>query len=236
MKLRSVTITGTPHTDHQSVLFDIAENKPLIAQAVRVYLANQRAGTAKVKTRAEVLLTKKKMYKQKHTGNARHGAQSAPLFVGGGVAHGPHGNANWKLSMSKVMRKKALQSALSVQAAADRVCVISDVEKLSGKTGEFVSMLSTLKLSDKPVLFIVDSLTDAVARATANIGSVFVCQAKDLTTYYVARAHTVLIAKDALNVLSERFGDGSVVAADEKPTKKPSIKVSSKKKMPVTAE
>src|SRR5260221_7335072 len=114
MTLKSMTTSGKAGTDITSVLFDAASSASTVAQAVRVYLGNQRQGTAKVKTRGEVERTKKKWYKQKGTGGARHGARSAPIFVGGGVSHGPTGTTDWSLKMSKPMRKVALRTALSM--------------------------------------------------------------------------------------------------------------------------
>src|SRR3989337_4248642 len=98
--------------------------KPVIlAQAVRVWLSNQRAANAKTKTRTEVSKTTAKMYKQKGTGRARHGSYSAPIFVGGGVAHGPTGGENWKLKLPAKMTKKALLGALSIRAREKKLIV-----------------------------------------------------------------------------------------------------------------
>src|SRR5690242_1823092 len=118
MQLTKVTKTGAKSqlTVSDSV-FGVPVNKALIAQAVRVYMSNQRQGTSKAKTRSEINRTSAKWYKQKGTGRARHGARNAPLFVGGGVAHGPNGEQNWTRTLSKRMKMQALVTALSAQAA-----------------------------------------------------------------------------------------------------------------------
>ncbi len=85
-----------------------------MAQAVRVYLANQRLGTASTKSRGEINMTKAKVYRQKGTGRARHGAKSAPLFVHGGVAHGPKPH-DFSMTMPQKMRKLALFSAFIIE-------------------------------------------------------------------------------------------------------------------------
>jgi len=90
-------------------------DQQLMAQAVRVYLSNQRSALAKTKTRGEVARTTAKMYKQKGTGRARHGAYSAPIFVGGGVAFGPTGGQNYRRKMSKALGKLAFASALALK-------------------------------------------------------------------------------------------------------------------------
>lgn len=87
-------------TAQTSPIFATKPNQALLAQAVQIYLARARQASAKVKTRSEVNRTKKKWFKQKGTGNARHGARTAGIFVGGGVAHGPNGQQHYKLNLA----------------------------------------------------------------------------------------------------------------------------------------
>src|SRR5260221_12210434 len=106
MKLTVASTVGQTSTLTVSdAVFGAPVNNGVIAQAVRVYLSNQRQGTSKVKTRGEISRTKKKWFKQKGTGNARHGARTPSLFVGGGVAHGPSGIQNYTLKMPGTMKK-----------------------------------------------------------------------------------------------------------------------------------
>src|SRR3990167_4064766 len=114
--------------------FGVNASPSLLAQAVRIFLSNQRRAAAKTKTRAEVAKTTAKMYKQKGTGRARHGSYAAPIFVGGGVAHGPSGEQNYKMSLPVKMRRLALLGALSAKAEAKQVMVVTGCEKASGKT------------------------------------------------------------------------------------------------------
>src|SRR3990167_11555632 len=104
-------------------------NKALLAQAIHIYRDRTHAGNSKVKTRGEINLTTAKWYKQKGTGRARHGSQSAPIFVGGGVAHGPR-TRDFSLSMPQKMRKAALISALSLKASEGDIKVLSGLTKL----------------------------------------------------------------------------------------------------------
>lgn len=233
MKIQSVNISGKAGKEIESPIFDNAGSATLVAQAVRVYLANQRSGTAKAKTRSEVNRTKKKWFKQKGTGNARHGARTAPIFVGGGVAHGPMGDTNWKLSMSKTMRMRALETTLALQATKENVMVIEGFDDLSGKTKEMVTALENLKLTGKAVLVIVDTITDNVMHATDNIENVLVMQAKDSSTYVVARAQKVLITPQALKELEVRFTKvpkrEKIAETKEEVKKKPVVKKVTKK-------
>ncbi len=113
-------------------IFGLEVKPQLLAQAVRVYLANQRQGTQNAKTRAEVERTRKKLYRQKGTGGARHGDRKAPIFVGGGVAFAPKPR-DYSLALSKKMRRLALYGALSAQAKAGNLKVIAEMEKTTGK-------------------------------------------------------------------------------------------------------
>ncbi len=98
-------------------IFEAEINIDLMHQAYVRQMANARLGTHKTKTRGEVNRTKRKWYRQKGTGRARHGSRNAPIFVGGGVAHGPLPR-KYRKDMPKKMRRAALRSALSAQAAA----------------------------------------------------------------------------------------------------------------------
>lgn len=104
-------------------------NMVLLAQAIRVYQDRAHIGLAKTKTRAEVNRTKKKLYRQKGTGGARHGSRRAPIFVGGGVAHGPR-PIKRELGLPSKMKKQSLASALSLKAKNGEVVAVTGVAKL----------------------------------------------------------------------------------------------------------
>jgi len=124
-------------------VFGAKVNPSLMSQAVRVYLANQRQGNASTKSRGEISLTTAKWYRQKGTGRARHGAKSAPIFVKGGVAHGPKPR-DFSLSLPTKMKKAALVSALSDQMKNNNIIVVSGIEKLGPKTKNMANTLKNL--------------------------------------------------------------------------------------------
>ena len=101
-------------------IFEAPVNVSLMHQALVRQLSNARLGTHKAKTRSENNRSKSKWYRQKGTGRARHGSRNAPIFVGGGIAHGPLPRS-YKKQMPRKMRRAALRSALSVKAAAEQV-------------------------------------------------------------------------------------------------------------------
>jgi large subunit ribosomal protein L4 len=106
-------------------VFGAKINKRLIAQAVRIYLANQREGSASTKSRGEVQGSTRKIYRQKGTGRARHGGVRAPIFVHGGIAHGPKPR-DFSLKMPQKMKRAALFATLSLKAQTNAVRVIEN--------------------------------------------------------------------------------------------------------------
>lgn len=177
-----------------------AEVSPaLLAQSARVYLANQRKAHAKTKTRAEVEGSTRKIYKQKGTGKARHGSIRAPIFVGGGISHGPTGGQNYKLTMSSKMGRLATMGALSAKAKAGEITVLSGAEKASGKTSQVVKMV-------KPGALVV-SLIDLTKfnQAVRNIEGVRIAYANSLNAYQVMAHKMLVIAEPALQVLEKKY-------------------------------
>src|SRR3972149_10087618 len=112
------------------LIFAVKVNQPLMDQASKVYLSNQRRSLAKAKRRGEVKVTKAKVWQQKGTGRARHGSRNAPIFVGGGQAHGPSGTQNYNRRLSKKQRQASLRSALSLKFKEGKIIAVTGLEKL----------------------------------------------------------------------------------------------------------
>jgi len=233
MELKTVTTSGKETmTSINDAVFTVTADPKIVAQSVRVYLSNQRQGTAKTKTRGEVDLTTKKWYRQKHTGRARHGAQSAPIFVGGGVTHGPNGNSNWKLSLSKPMRIRALQTAIGMQIKDGNVMVMTGLEKIGTKTKEFVSILKASKLEGQKVLIIADTTLPNLIQSSRNVASILCSRVDRLNTYEVMAAHKVLVTPEALSQLEAKFAGTTKETKPEE--KKHVVKKAVTKKAPAT--
>lgn len=115
-------------------IFGVEVNVGLMHQAYVRQMANARQSNAHTKTRAEVSRTTAKWYRQKGTGRARHGSRKAPIFVGGGRAHGPRNERNYKQDMPKKMRRQALRCALSALVRDAQIVVVNDLELDSAKT------------------------------------------------------------------------------------------------------
>ena len=185
--------------------FGVKINTALLTQAVRIYLSNQRRSRAKAKTRSEVNRTSAKWFRQKGTGRARHGARSAPIFVGGGVAHGPTGGENWKKTMPKKLRRQALASALTSKFKDKEMMVIAGLDKIEGKTKEIAGILNALsdKKEKKRVKFllILSRKSDLLVRASRNIPKLMVAQINSLTAYEVLNGGKILVTPQILEVL-----------------------------------
>ncbi len=191
-----------------SEIFAAKVNPALMAQAVRVHMASQRRGTASTKTRSEVAGTTKKIYRQKGTGRARHGAAKAPIFVGGGITFGPRPH-DFALSMPKKMRRLALFSALTSKLAESSVKVL-DTTDSKGKTREMFGLLKSLDLVSKnghakKVMVVIDNNGKLVSQSARNIEGARVQNASNLTAYEVLNANTLLFMKESVDLLKKTF-------------------------------
>ena len=173
-------------------------NSQLMAQAVRVYLANQRAGHASTKTRGEVEGSTRKIYRQKGTGKARHGAIRAPIFVGGGIVFGPRPR-DYSLGLPQKMRRVALASALTAQLGNKNVIVVSGLSEVK-KTKAVASMLTAVGATRKTLLVTAKQST-GVARAGRNIETLDILPVSDLNTYSVLMHGKVVFMKEAIGEL-----------------------------------
>ncbi len=204
MKLQVINTIGKNTTTTVSdQIFAQPMNNQLLAQAVRVYIANQHIGTSKVKTRSEVVRTKRKWYRQKGTGNARHGARSAHIFVGGGVAHGPKGLQKAALKLSRQMKHKALMISLSAQVK--NVVVCDDIEKLDGKTASGDKLITAIAPKAKRVLVVLPSFHSNVTRSLRNLERVLMVSANKVNALDVSMADTVIVTKASLKALEDRL-------------------------------
>lgn len=190
-------------------IFGIKPNEVALRQYLHVYRINQRQGTASTKTRGEVRGGGRKPWPQKGTGRSRQGSIRSPLWVGGGIAHGPQPK-DFEATMPKKMRDLALRSALSFKAAASKVHVLSDFKPKLPKTSAAVALLK--RLGVKKPLLVAPEVNLLVVRSFRNIPGVRVREAGALNAYEVVEADDVLVLKDGLGKLKERL-----VSKPEKP-------------------
>lgn len=184
-------------------VFCVEASPQLIAQAVRVYLTNQRKAGAKTKTRGEVSGSGKKIWRQKGTGRARHGDRYAPIFVGGGIAHGPEGIVK-RLTMPKKMRRRALFGTLSDKIKEKKLLVVEGLNKIKPKTKEMAEIMKRLKLKSKndkvkfKILLILEKEQKNALRAARNIAEIETAYFNQLNCYQVVNNQLIVFSKEAL--------------------------------------
>lgn len=187
-------------------IFDAKVSSNLLAQYVKVYQHNQRQGTVSTKTRAMVQTSTRKIYRQKGTGRARHGAKSAPIFVGGGVAFGPQPR-EYHASLNKKQKKQALFAALTIAFKNNQLSGLSDAV-LTGetKTSKVAGFLKTRELTKKKVLIVLPKMEkNAIVLSSRNIPTVELTDAPSLNAYTILNAGAVLLSESAVNVLVTHF-------------------------------
>ncbi|OGM33390.1 50S ribosomal protein L4 [Candidatus Woesebacteria bacterium RIFCSPHIGHO2_01_FULL_44_21] len=162
-------------------------NKALLAQAIHIYRDRTHAGNSKVKTRGEINLTTAKWYKQKGTGRARHGSQSAPIFVGGGVAHGPKG-VKRVLGLPKKMKIRALASAFALKAKEKAIVAVKDLTAVT-KTKEAMLLVDSIckgeKLEKGKLMLALSEKNKGIYKYFKNIDRLRVERYSDLNAYTV---------------------------------------------------
>jgi large subunit ribosomal protein L4 len=183
-------------------IFGLEPRSDLLQRVVVWQLAKRRAGTHKVLTRGEINRTKKKMYRQKGTGQARHGARSAPLFVGGAKAMGPvqHSHA---FDLPKKVRALGLKHALSAKAKAGALIVIESAKADAIKTGEVAKRLD--KIGAQNALIVDGEFDRKFALSARNLGSVGLLPTAGLNVYDILRRDKLVLTMAAVKAIEERL-------------------------------
>jgi large subunit ribosomal protein L4 len=185
-------------------VFGITEiRSDILQRMVRYQLSKRQQGTHSTQNRDDVSVTTKKLYRQKGTGGARHGSRNAPIFVGGGIAHGPHPRSHAH-DLPKKVRALAMKHALSSKAKDGTLIV---VDALTGeKTKDLVGQLKKLGISN--ALVIGGAELDAkFAKAASNIPNIDVLPLAGLNVYDVLRRKTLVLSREAVEGVNARFAE-----------------------------
>jgi large subunit ribosomal protein L4 len=183
-----------------SDIFEAPINVGLMHQAYVRQMANARLGTHKTKTRGEINRSKAKWYRQKGTGRARHGARTAPLFVGGGKAHGPQPHTYTK-DMPRKMRREAVRAALSAKAADGEIVLVDRLAMDRPKTREMADMLYNL-VGDSTALVLLAQANENVELSLRNMPDAYYLRASYLNVRDLLKFDKVVIPLDALDVIT----------------------------------
>ncbi|MBT4203655.1 MAG: 50S ribosomal protein L4 [Rhodobiaceae bacterium] len=188
-------------------IFGLIPRKDILHRMVVYQLAKRRAGTHKVKNRAEINATTKKMYNQKGTGSARHGSKKVPQFRGGGRAFGPHPRDH-SIKLTKKFRSLALRHALSAKLSDKNLIILDEAKLDMPKTSMLVSCFS--KMSIKSALIIdVNDIQDNFYLAAQNIPQIDVLSVDGINVYDILKRDKLIITKAALEKIEGRFNERS---------------------------
>jgi len=186
--------------------FDGTINMPVMHQAVKAYLSNQRLGLAYTKTRGLVAGGNQKPWKQKGTGRARQGSRRAPQWVGGGTVFGPTGR-KYDQTVPRQIRALARKSALNARAREDALIVIDNFNYEVPSTKQLVSLLGALGVTDKKVLILTDGLKKNVFLSGRNLQRTHVMPYADVSTYHILWSDVVLVESSALGYQLESVAE-----------------------------
>src|SRR5450631_3945733 len=183
-------------------IFEVEPNDHVIYLAVKQYLAAQRQGTHKVKTRMEVKGSSKKLHKQKGTGGSRKGNIRNPLYKGGGTIFGPKPRG-YDFKLNRKVKDLAKISALSYKAKANSIVVVEDIQLKEPKTSEMVNILTGLKLGGKKALFVIPEYNDNLHLSWRNIPNMETSLLADVNTYDIVNAEYLVLTESAAKMFIE---------------------------------
>jgi large subunit ribosomal protein L4 len=185
-------------------IFGVEPNNHVIYLAVKQYLAAQRQGTHKVKTRAEVKGASRKLHKQKGTGGSRKGNIRNPLYKGGGTIFGPKPH-RYDIKLNRKVKDLAKISALSTKAKENSIIVLEDLNLDAPKTKQFAGILANLKVnvSGRKTLFVLPEYNDNVYLSLRNIPTVDSVMLSDINTYDIMNSNFIVLTESAAKIFTE---------------------------------
>jgi large subunit ribosomal protein L4 len=208
MKLDVLDIKGQKtgrSVDLPEEVFGVEPNDHVIYLAVKQYLAAQRQGTHKVKTRAEVQGASRKLHKQKGTGGSRKGNIRNPLYKGGGTIFGPKPH-KYDFKLNRKVKDLAKISALSYKVKDNAIFVVEDINLDAPKTKEVASIMSSLNVADKKTLIVLPEYNDNLYLSTRNIPNITSTLLADVNTYEIMNADVLVITENTAKIFAEEEG------------------------------
>jgi large subunit ribosomal protein L4 len=204
VKVKNLKNEEVGEVELSDAVFGAPLNKPLIYEAVKNYLANQRAGTSATKTRGDVRGSGKKLWKQKGTGRARIASLRSPLWKGGGNVHGPQPR-DWSYRIPKKMRRGAIRSVLSERLREGGLVIVENFELQSHKTKDFVATLGALGFEKRTL--ILDSLLDNanLALSARNLPGVTCVSPNGVNVYDLLTHEQLALTREAASELEKQL-------------------------------
>ena len=187
-----------------SDIFEIEPNTHAMYMAVRSFMANQRQGNHKVKSRGEVRGGGKKPFSQKKTGNARQGTTRSPIMPGGGSIFGPKPH-DYVVKLPNKVKKLARKSALSTKAKNGGIIVVEDFSFEAPKTKQMNEVLKALNINEKKTLFLLPKSDNVVFKSGSNIPKLNILEAGKASTYEIMNSVVLLLQKSSVDVINKTF-------------------------------
>jgi large subunit ribosomal protein L4 len=187
-------------------IFGIEPNDHAIYLDVKQILANRRQGTHKIKQRAEVAGSTRKLHRQKGTGGSRKGSIKNPLYKQGGTMHGPEPR-DYGFKLNKKVKKLARKSALAHKAKGKGILVVEDIKLKANKTKEFAAVLKSLKADGRNSLVVVSGHNEQLYLASRNIEKTNLIVASQLNTYDIMRAHNLILTEGSVAEIEKLFNN-----------------------------
>jgi len=185
-------------------IFGLEPNDHAIYLDVKQYMANNRQGTHKAKTRGEISGSTRKLKRQKGTGTARSGSIKSPVFVGGGRAFGPVPR-DYSFKLNKKVKQLARKSALSYKAKNNNIIIVEDFNFDQPKTKNIITLNNNLKINDKKSLLVLSEQNKNIYLSSRNLTNHNVVIMSELTTYDIMKASTLVLVKSSVDVLDKMF-------------------------------
>ena len=183
-------------------IFGIEPNDHVLYLAVKQYMGAQRQGTHKVKTRAEVQGSSKKLHKQKGTGGARKGNLRSPIYKGGGTIFGPKPH-KYDIKLNRKVKDLAKMSALAYKAKENNIVILEDLVMDVPKTKTFTGVLKSLNIGRKKSLFVVPEYNDNFYLSLRNVPGVNGTVISDMNTYDILNANVLVLSESAAKLFTE---------------------------------
>ena len=205
MKIEKISIDGNKSTlELADRIFASKINKKLISELIYKNIANYKGRKAKTKQKNEIIGSTSKIYAQKGTGNARHASRKAPIFVGGGVAHGPKGENAYKVrKLNKKEKKLGLMSLISEKNNLKDLIIFNDFDKAVNKTKEIFSILKKFNATD--AIIVLDEKSNLnIGRSLKNIHKIKVSDIANLAIYDFLKYKKIIFTETSVKELEKR--------------------------------
>ena len=206
MKIDKLSIDGKKQSiEVLDKIFSAKINNQLVSGVIYKLNANFKGRKAKTKQRNEIVGSTSKIYSQKGTGNARHSSKKAPIFVGGGVAHGPKGEDNYKIrKLNKSEKKMSIVSLITEKNQSNNIIIFDDFEKKIEKTKEMFSLLKKFNANNSLIIADIKSKTN-IERSAKNIPNLKLTDANHFSAYDLVKYKKIIFTESSIKDLEKKY-------------------------------